>query len=41
LPRRSAFVVDEESIVRFAQGYEDSELPNFDDIVASLRNPAA
>lgn len=41
LPRRSAFVVDEGGVVRFAQAYEDSELPDFDEIVASVRKRRA
>jgi alkyl hydroperoxide reductase subunit AhpC len=37
LPLRSAFVIDTDDVVRFARVYEDSELPDFDEIVAAVR----
>lgn len=35
---RSAFIVDRDGVVRFAQRYEDSEVPDFDELVAAAND---
>jgi peroxiredoxin len=35
IARRAAFLVDREGTVRAAWGYEDSEVPDFDELVAA------
>jgi peroxiredoxin len=39
--QRSAFIVDRESFIRFAQSYEDGELPDPDELLAASRELAA
>ena len=39
--QRSAFIVDQDSIVRFARSYEDGELPDPDELLAASRELTA
>lgn len=37
VPERSAFLLDEDGTVRESWRYADSELPDFDELVAAVR----
>ena len=37
VPQRSAFLVDEEGTVRGSWGYEDSDVPDFDELLAAAQ----
>ena len=37
VPQRSAFLLDEEGTVRQSWRYADSEVPNFDELLAAAR----
>jgi peroxiredoxin len=40
VPRRSAFLVGEDGIIRGAWPYTPSEVPNFDELLAAARSPS-
>ena len=37
VPRRSAFLLDEDGTVRGSWRYEDSEVPDFDELLAAAQ----